>query len=108
MKNALDEKRAQTIIRKPVRIEAADEIELLPMMKNRTGTRMPRHETQKLSLTRLTKRMAMETPMEKKKVRHHHQKDDGARAWMWCWDGGDLLLISVCGMVYAVESDVLN
>jgi hypothetical protein len=50
----------------------------------------------------------METPMEKKKVRHRHQKDDGARAGIWCWDGGDLLLISVCGMVYAVESDVLN
>ena len=48
MKNALGEKRARTIIRKPVRIEAADEIELLPMMKNRSGTRTPRHETQKL------------------------------------------------------------
>jgi hypothetical protein len=36
------------------------------------------------TLTRITKRMAMETPMEKKKVRHHHQKDDGARAGIWC------------------------
>ena len=55
MKNALGKKRARTIIRKPVRIEATDEIELLPMMKNRTGTQRPRHETQKLYVDEVNK-----------------------------------------------------